>query len=358
MEGNVAKLSQLLILMICIFSLLNSYGQIKDIDFWQKKFDFKWSKDSLMVNDSSLKSDSWSHYSLGYSIDGLTAMYIATEKETYLRNAMELINNVINTAKCSRSIQTSQYRDKYYGWVNMSNPFLKNDGKEYSLYESYCWRNITQLLRVMHKHPKLLKKEKYRLFFNKVLDFSEVNIFEKWESRGKNNIYRSNAHMFSHWARISMDLWEITKNKKYYKVFDDFNKKLNSQILKTKKRNNAFGWFTSWRKGNVSPQDVSHGNAVVSEIIEAYDLQLAYNKATIDGLIVVFDKYIWRESNNFAKYIDGSGKGNGWFSDGFIKLGRYNEHLQKRIETHSIGRSLQFYGNGCLNVYYLKKIDK
>jgi hypothetical protein len=57
--------------------------------------------------------------------------------------------------------------------------------------------------------------------------------------------------------------------------------------------------------------------------------------------------------DRFAAFVDGSGKGNGWFNDGFMKLGRYNAEIQKRLETHSVGRGVQFYGNGALNAHRL-----
>ncbi len=48
-------------------------------------------------------------------------------------------------------------------------------------------------------------------------------------------------------------------------------------------------------------QDVSHGNAVVSEVIEAYDLDLAFSKSTIKNLINLLKLEIWKADNVFAE---------------------------------------------------------
>ena len=60
----------------------------------------------------------------------------------------------------------------------------------------------------------------------------------------------------------------------------------------------------------------------------------------------------------YAGFVDGSGKGNGWFNDGFMKLGRYDIEIQKRLETHQVGRGVQFYGNGALNASRLRAASR
>jgi hypothetical protein len=51
--------------------------------------------------------------------------------------------------------------------------------------------------------------------------------------------------------------------------------------------------------------------------------------------------------------VDGSGRGNGFFNDGFVKLGRYGTALQRRLESHEVALNTQLYGNGALNARLL-----
>jgi hypothetical protein len=70
------------------------------------------------------------------------------------------------------------------------------------------------------------------------------------------------------------------------------------------------------------------------------------------ALSMTFLDAIWRTDDgriDYAAYVDGSGKGTGWFSDGFIKLGRFDSNVQERLEGHTVGRSTQFFGNAALN---------
>jgi|GEM_PF-3333273 len=46
---------------------------------------------------------------------------------------------------------------------------------------------------------------------------------------------------------------------------------------------------------------------------------------------------------------------NGWFTDGLIKLGRFDKSLQLRIEELKKGRNTQFLENRALNANYLMK---
>src|SRR5690606_15956993 len=112
-------------------------------------------------------------------------------------------------------------------------------------------------------------------------------------------------------------------------------------------------WNSPWNRSKKIPQDVGHGNAVVSTIVEMYELGIEYKNTDIKRLINMLNLVVWPSENEFADYFDGSGKGKGWFTDGLIKLGRYDADLQRRIEKHTRGRSAQFFGNGALNARIL-----
>ena len=87
-------------------------------------------------------------------------------------------------------------------------------------------------------------------------------------------------------------------------------------------------------------------------IVEAHDLGVGgWTDTDISKFIMTFDKVIWKTNGGtYAEYVDGTGSDNGWFIDGWMKLGRYNVALQKRLETHTVARS---DGNGALNAKML-----
>lgn len=336
-------------LSIFFFSYYAIGQSLKPVKHWEGLFLKNWKKEYKVAAPLSISKDSWDHYKLAYYIDANTSMFQACENVKYLDRALEYVNNLIDSAVPSKDLKNSQFKDNYLGWANHSAPSLGNDGKEYPLIESYCWRYIATLLRQMNDSGIVKNDTKYKKEYDKILNFMKINIFEKWQTRGKNNIYRSNVHMFSHWAKISLNLWKLTNDKKYLKVVEDFYYDYKNHLsYGITKKDNYIHWESQW-KGGKKIQDVSHGNAVIGLIIEAYELNCFFSKKDIDKLVGLFSNIIWPSRNLYSEYIDGTGEGNGWFSDGFVKLGRFDEKLQNRLEKHNKGRGTQLYGNMALN---------
>lgn len=360
----------LLLLGLC----QTSFGQaLRSVSEWEKMFVADKDLNYNLDNSLSMSGDSWSFYKLAYSLDAHIAMFQATGKLEYLDRSLQLINNMIKNAIPSSQLPRSEFKDNYLSWANHSNEELGNDGRQYPLYESFCWRYVTSLLKVLKGSPEILKDKNYASQYLNILSFTESNIFDKWNSRGSGYIYRSNAHMTSHWARISLDLWLITGKSKYQTVFNNFNLSMRSQIKKNKKMSGAYIWDTQWNssaliakmtnmKSQIEPiqiQDISHGNAIVGYIIEAYEAGIAFKRSDINALLFTFNKVVWKNQGSSAMYIDGTGQGYGRFVDGFMKLGRYSTALQKRLENYDFGKSTvynrrnQFYAYGCLNARIL-----
>ena len=115
---------------------------------------------------------------------------------------------------------------------------------------------------------------------------------------------------------------------------------------------------------------MSHGNNVVAYIVEAHDLGVEWTKKDIAAMCVLLKEIIWTTAGDkaqYAAYVDGTGSGNGWFNDGFMKLGRYDEEIQRRLETQDLGRTyrsvastrnVQFIGNAALNAKRLAERKK
>ncbi|MGZ3460005.1 MAG: hypothetical protein ACXU86_16045 [Archangium sp.] len=333
---------------------------LRSVADWEKLFLGSWN--STHLNDFLPRSkslDSYQFYNLGYGIDANTAMYRATGKTQYLDRSLLYINNMVNNAKVSSSLSTSGFRDSYLGWLS--------SGQEVPLWESYCWRYVTRTLRVIRETPELYSNPTYRAQYDRLLAFTERNIFEKWYKRGANSyIYRSRTHMASHWAYIAMDLSRMTtdsaKKALYLTVVNTINRKLpnynsslRQQLHPNPKNSAAYFWSDVWGSSAKPGQDAPHGNGVLAYIVEAHDAGVEWTDDDIHKFVATLNTVLWPAAGKYANYVDGSGAGNGWFTDGLIKLGRYDANLQRRIESHTIGRSVQFYGNGALNARLLSE---
>lgn len=338
---------------------------LRSVADWEKLFLNSWNSthtSDFLPRSNSL--DSYQFYNLGYGIDGNTAMYRASGKTEYLDRALLYVNNMVKNAKVSSSLSGSKFKDSYLGWTSKEGG---TSGQEVPLWESYCWRYVTQLLRVIRETPELYNNPTYRSQYDRLLAFSEKNIFEKWYRRGANSyIYRSRTHMAAHWAYIAMNLARMTtdpaKKATYMTVVDNINRHLPnySSSLRQQMRPNpvnpaAYFWSDVWESTARPGQDTPHGNGVLAFIVEAHDAGIEWTDEDMRKFVKTLNNVIWPATGKHGNYVDGSGAGNGWFNDGFVKLGRYDANLQRRLEPHTVGRNIQFYGNGALNARLLSE---
>lgn len=312
----------------------------------------------------STSRNSWKFYNLGYAIDGLGAMFEATGNTRYLDRALLYVENVIGSAVPSSSLPGSQYKDAYLGWGAWDHPTDSSiNGGEYPLFESYCFRYVGQLLRAMRGAPAVYGDVGYRARYDAILAFTKTHMFEKWRSRGSSNLYRVNTHMTSHWAFIALDLWVLTadpvERARYRAVVDDINlhlpnypSSLRQQMRPHPTDPAAYTWSSAWGS-TTSTQDVAHGNGVLAYLVEANRHGVEWTADDMRRFVRTLDAHVWPAAGQYAGAVDGSGAGNGWFNDGFCKLGRYDAALQKRLEQHGVGRGMQLYGNGALNARLL-----
>jgi hypothetical protein len=90
--------------------------------------------------------------------------------------------------------------------------------------------------------------------------------------------------------------------------------------------------------------------------VEAHDAGIEWTDDDMRKFVATLTTVVWPSTSKYANYVDGSGNLPGWVSDGWMKLGRYDANLQRRLETHNVGRTIQFYGNGALNARILSEL--
>jgi hypothetical protein len=342
-------------------------GTLRTAGQWEKLFAEQWMKERPVAERLSRSGDSWDQYELAYDIDALTAIYLATGKPAYADEGLRLLENLLATAKPSRDLPTSQYRDDYLGWVTQQNDVR---GQEVPLYESYLWRYGVWLLQLVRTDPALWNDATRRARFERLLSFAERDIFDKWQNRGADNtVYRRRTHLASHWAMIALGLARITAQEAQRRTYlhtvqaidgdlPNSSSSLRGQLRMNPDHPSAYLWNDEWGSIGRPGQDVSHGNGVITYVVTANSVGSEWNNVDMRRFLNTFRLAIWpappgEGQPEGAEYVDGSGTGNGWFSDGFVKLGRFDPQVQHRLESHDVGRSPQFLANGALNAALL-----
>jgi hypothetical protein len=339
-----------------------SAPRLASVAHWAGVFLQSWDYQYETGVPMSKSADSWDHYDLSYSVDACVAMFRATGERRYLDRALEFVENVAGSAVPSSSLPGSHYRDGYRGWAST---LSGQGGDEVPLYESYFWRYGTALLVVMRSKPEIYGNRGYRARYERLLSFAETHVFEKWYSRGaRDTIYRERTHMAAHWALIALNLSRVTgdpaRRARYLGVVDAIDLHLpgrhaglRGQLRRNPAEPTAYFWNDVWGSARRPGQDVSHGNGVMAYVVEARDGGRNWTGADMAGFAALLTKVIWPRGRTYHTYVDGTGSDNGWFSDGFVKLGRYDPATQLRLEDHQVVND-QFAANMALNARVLR----
>ncbi len=333
---------------------------------WAAEFDGQWRVKQPSVLAQAGTGDSWQQYSLAYYVDGLTSAYLATGRTGYVRDGLALLDAVADSSVPSRDLPASRFRDRFRGWASQ-NP--ENRGDEVALYESYLWRYGTGLLRVVRQDPALYGDPAIRADYDRLLALAAQDVFEKWRSRGAGTyIQRERVHLSAHWGLIALNLYLVTPDgearRHYAEVVrqlmsgapESGNPGLRQQLVASPTEPTAWFWSDVWGSYEMPGQDVSHGNAVVTFAVEAHDLGVAMSEQDLARFTRTFSAVVWPRPGPGAYAVSGAGRGIGWFSDGFVKLGRYDAHLQRRLEDHEPANS-QFFAAMALNAAILSCED-
>jgi hypothetical protein len=324
---------------------------------WEQLFLGVWDTEWPAYEADSKSTDSFDFYNGTYYLDGLVSMIEATGKQTYADRAFVMVANMVASARPSNQLGGRAFGDDFLGWTSSKNG---SNAEEVPLYESYMWRHVTALLRAVHDQPSLLAAK--RADYDAALAFTEKNMFDKWVSRGVDAyVYRSRTHMASHWARIALDLTRLTSDAAratraqgivdaidHGGMANNGGASLRSQLRPGPTDPRASFWSDVWGQTARPGQDVAHGNAVIGYAVEANRLGYAWTRDDMLALTATLN-VVWHGAGSYGDFVDGTGSGTGWFSDGWDKLGRFDGAVQARLEAHGVGIDAQFYGAGAAN---------
>src|SRR5690606_8501146 len=303
------------------------------------------------------QGDSYQLMEFSRGIGALIAMYEATDSLEYLNEAIDLCKLIIQKCQEGRHISgnSEYFKDGYKGWVNQNPNKMKNKGphmSEVPLFESYFFRYLSKLIYLMKQvenEPASFGSDSQ--FF---LDFVEINGWEKWYIRGERKsencypyLFRNRTHMTSHWAVVALYLNELTNDSHKKNQYQDFLSRFDNQLKRNLKltSDSAYVWNITWDEPwpygtHCNPaaaeaiiQDVSHGNHVITYIIESYELgrgDWTYSDLQKFSNTI---KYLIYDANNRRFNGDLGGKfipkvANGiQMADGVLELARYDENL-------------------------------
>ncbi|GAA1638666.1 hypothetical protein [Actinoplanes couchii] len=326
-------------------------SKIKPVTYWTNVFMKSWDYAYGNATPLSTSKDSRDHYDLAYDVDACTAMFRATGQHRFLDRALVWMENTVAASAPSAQLKNSSFQDGYAGWASSK---AGGGGDEVPLYESYLWRYGTSLLVAMQDMTDSGYQERYR----KLLAFAETNLFDKWYARDpESSMYRERTHMSSHWALIAMNLAHLTadqgRKSRCNKVVDHISSQLRRQLRRNPVEPTAWFWSDVWGSAKRPGQDVGHGNAVITYVAEARDRNQGWSAADMAAFGTLLTKVIWPGGTTYHAYVDGTGEDNGWWSDGFVKLGRYDPAVQLRLEKHQVVND-QFAANMALNARLLR----
>jgi hypothetical protein len=331
-------------------------GPLLPVEHWRSLAEHAWPTLRAQVLPLSRSLDSHDFYRLAYTLDGLASLLEATSDPVYATRTFELISAMI--ASATPVLPSSPFRDGYRGWVSMA-----YGNREVPLYESYAWRYVARLLRVLQ--PMLpTASDQVHQSYAETLAFTETNIVDKWISRGVNAfVYRSRTHMAAHWASICLDVSRLTtdagRRARCVQVVDNIDNhlpnypsSLRQQLHPSRTESGAYWWSDVWGHSTGPGQDIGHGNGVIAYVVESNDLRAGWSDQDLDRFCRTLVRFVIRASAPYPGFVDGTGHGNGWVADGFVKLGRHDLAVQQRLQRHGV-QNFQFHAAMAVNAAHL-----
>ena len=311
---------------------------LNDVAFWVEEFDNSWTKEYEYYFPKADSGSPFDIYMLAYAIDANTTMFQVTGDRKYLDRALEYVEAKIAHAKPSSTLPYSSHKDSYLGWSNTDKPNWPQD--EVSLGEAHGFRMASTLVRVLHDATDVRAEKNYQERYESLLQFIEVHIWDKWESRGMHNIYRSRTHMASHWARMGMNLFHITGKPKYQKVYQDFYYENPDSYVSVNPLIEAgsTGEYLLWKSHSSNPNfnDISHANAEVALFLESYTLGYSdFTDTQLTKLLNTFEDKIYQLNGPYPFYMDGAGtQDDNSLNEGWFRLGAYSTSIQKKLQDY------------------------
>lgn len=287
------------------------------------------------------------HYTLGLGVGGCARMGEATGVTAWYDRAIFYLTGIM--------VLATPQAGGYLGWRSS---IPADGGQEKPLYEIYCWRYATDLLRPLALLPA------YASQFTSIKNFFEQNIWAKWYSRNGNRAHAV-MHIGSHWTKIALYLATYgstatirSQAQGWLDLMDHGRVSWwNGKSIRTQLRAHplfpgAVFWPSEFDEGDVATgSDVSHGEAIYTYAADAINANFGdWSLADVPRFLALKD-VVWDTDAgvNWAYQIGpGSGTWSGKYSE-MATFGQFDRAFQKQLEGLTVARNTELYGCCALN---------
>lgn len=297
--------------------------------FWRFRYNLV---SDLSVFGGNVSANSYRHYQLGLSVGGNTRMGRATGDTACLDRALFYVLGIMNLA-------TTQ-AGGFLGWKS-----VEDGNRESALREIYCWRSCTELADLC-----FATGGSYVALGQQIKDFLEVNIWDKWTSRGLSSyVYWSVVHICAHWAKIA--LWLTTNGS------TPARRALATTVLDTIDHLGMPNWGGASFRNALYPgpnggsiwnayhddrdaatgSDTSHAQALYTFVADARRAGYQWTQTDVENLILGF-RNAWPLNGNHWEYLKGAVVGTQWAGKytEFFCLGEFSRQLQRDAEADEV----------------------
>lgn len=338
----------------------------------------------------NVSRDNGDIYPMAYILYGELLMWQSTGEDIYIQRFISFYQGLFNRARPASIIglggngadNFQYFNDEYLSWVDYpqttdlrdsdrtpqnftganlgvshfqaSNP---NGYQQFSLDEGFGLRIVAEAVRIMYQSPLWRSQGTNQSNYEELLNFMVAHVWDKWQARAGDHLFRERTHMASHWASIGMDLYVITGQEKYFTVFDRWFTNMgawnnepedpdfpdygfaNGQIrIHT---DGGYVWSGVWGD-QTGVNDVGHANAEVATAIKSVQLGFDYfSQADLNGFKLAYDRTRKNDTRTWW-LIDGSSGGrsdhfvvNAFDANGWHLLAPYYEDILEDIENAS-----------------------
>lgn len=332
---------------------------------FQAEFDEEWERTQTYLRETSLSDNGMMprpqhrYYDMR-GFDGLLAMFQVTGEQDYLDGFFTFLDEVHQLR--TRDEGENFGNDIYDDFLLPSESGVLG---EYVLHETRGHRNVPKMLYILHAYPVLRtwthpELGSYQDLYEEYSEWYAIHFWEKWLSRGANNLYRSRTWMTSHWAQFALYMEHIDTDPARLEQYRLFRAAFDGRdgvtwsdwrdayggvdrggtSFRSQQRQDAGHTVWSGIWGNDSRVgDVAHTNAGVQYMVNNQLADGGFDVDEMTGLVAtlnrLFDNSPDSDALNIPWRIDGrydSSDDNRQFTQyGWVMLGRYDEALQERL---------------------------
>ncbi len=331
----------------------------ENISYYKQVVDRTYEADKSKLDSKAASNYGTRYYEFQYVLMGTLAMYEATGDEVYLERALTWMETMITKA-------TIKDKDGYLNWGGpWENSGYTSSSIAYQLEDLQGSTELARLADLVLNDPQL--NAKFGARAQKVYDFVDKQIIEKWQKRGMDtwmvNKITDESITFSDkivlYLRILLHMNEVDGK------YEDMITKL-AQGFKDRFESydhNSIIWAYGIGYGDLyDSDDTSHSNRHAYAVTDLYNYGYVFDEADLLGLSNLITKVVYQPKNGvpyFVNFLSGDDLAEGYYEKyglggmgqiyhGWVTLGQHNGEVQ-RIMDATLRAMMDGKRNNCLD---------